>query len=154
LSSFSTSYSTDGDKFDGYYHDVSRRMKERELDLLIVVVMFLQSAAPLGLLLDRTGIIMLVQKNLGAAAAEISRPIQTFCGVRVLCQGIQPADQRLAGGAVLIMGVRRSLGQQTEELSLGAAAQVVVDVKHPVGKTAPGKFIPVVAFAGMLMHTK
>ncbi len=38
---FGTSYSTDGDKFDGYYQDVSRRMKERELDLLIVVGMFL-----------------------------------------------------------------------------------------------------------------
>ena len=38
---FGTSFSTDGDKFDGYYQDVSRRMKERELDMLIVVGMFL-----------------------------------------------------------------------------------------------------------------
>ena len=38
---FGTSFSTDGDKFEGYYKDVSRRMKERQLDMLIVVGMFL-----------------------------------------------------------------------------------------------------------------
>lgn len=38
---FGTKFSTDGDGFEGYYKDVSRRMKERELDLLIVVGMFL-----------------------------------------------------------------------------------------------------------------
>ena len=127
---------------------------EPDFHAAVVVVVFLQSAAPLGLLLDRTGFIMLMQKNLGAAAAEISRLIQTFRGVTVLLLGIQPADQSIAGIAVLAVGVRRNLGQQTEDLSLGAAAQVVVDVKHPVGKTAPGKPIPVEAFAGMLMDTQ
>ncbi len=34
-------YSTDGDKFQNYYKDVSLRMKNKELDLLIVVNMFL-----------------------------------------------------------------------------------------------------------------
>lgn len=38
---FHTSYSTDGDKFQNYYKDVSLRMKNKELDLLIVVNMFL-----------------------------------------------------------------------------------------------------------------
>lgn len=38
---FHTGYSTDGDKFQNYYKDVSLRMKNRELDLLIVVSMFL-----------------------------------------------------------------------------------------------------------------
>lgn len=38
---FHTSYSTDGDQFQNYYKDVSLRMKNRELDLLIVVNMFL-----------------------------------------------------------------------------------------------------------------
>lgn len=38
---FGTNYSTDGDSFDNYYKDVSRRVKVRELDLLIVVNMFL-----------------------------------------------------------------------------------------------------------------
>lgn len=38
---FHTNYSTDGDKFQNYYKDVSLRMKDKELDLLIVVNMFL-----------------------------------------------------------------------------------------------------------------
>ncbi len=38
---FHTNYSTDGDKFQNYYKDVSMRMKNKELDLLIVVNMFL-----------------------------------------------------------------------------------------------------------------
>ena len=38
---FHTSYSTDGDQFQNYYKDVSLRMKNKELDLLIVVNMFL-----------------------------------------------------------------------------------------------------------------
>jgi len=38
---FSTNYDTSGDKFQNFYKDVSLRMKNRELDLLIVVNMFL-----------------------------------------------------------------------------------------------------------------
>lgn len=38
---FKTSYDTSSDKFQSYYKDVSQRMKNRELDLLIVVNMFL-----------------------------------------------------------------------------------------------------------------
>ena len=38
---FRTNYSTDGEKFQNYYKDVSLRMKNKELDLLIVVNMFL-----------------------------------------------------------------------------------------------------------------
>ena len=38
---FHTNYSTDSDKFQNYYKDVSLRMKNKELDLLIVVNMFL-----------------------------------------------------------------------------------------------------------------
>ncbi len=38
---FRTKYSTDGELFQNYYKDVSLRMKNRELDLLIVVNMFL-----------------------------------------------------------------------------------------------------------------
>ena len=38
---FGTSYDTSGDKFQNYYKDVSLRMKNREIDLLIVVNMFL-----------------------------------------------------------------------------------------------------------------
>ena len=38
---FQTNYSTDGDSFQNYYKDVSMRMKNKEIDLLIVVNMFL-----------------------------------------------------------------------------------------------------------------
>jgi len=38
---FSANYSTNGDGFQNYYRDVSMRMKNREIDLLIVVNMFL-----------------------------------------------------------------------------------------------------------------
>ena len=38
---FHTNYDTSGDKFQNYYKDVSLRMKNRKLDLLIVVNMFL-----------------------------------------------------------------------------------------------------------------
>lgn len=36
-----TNYSTDGDKFQNYYKDVSLRMKNKQIDILIVVGMFL-----------------------------------------------------------------------------------------------------------------
>lgn len=38
---FHTNFSTEGEAFQNYYKDVSRRMKNRELDILIVVNMFL-----------------------------------------------------------------------------------------------------------------
>lgn len=38
---FGTSYDTSSDKFQNYYKDLSERVKNRELDLLIVVNMFL-----------------------------------------------------------------------------------------------------------------
>ena len=38
---FSTNYDTSADKFQNYYKDVSMRMKNREIDILIVVNMFL-----------------------------------------------------------------------------------------------------------------
>jgi type I restriction enzyme R subunit len=38
---FKTNYDTSSDKFQNYYKDVSQRLKDREIDLLIVVNMFL-----------------------------------------------------------------------------------------------------------------
>ena len=43
---FRTNYSTDGEGFQNYYKDVSLRMKNKELDLLIVVNMFLTVSMP------------------------------------------------------------------------------------------------------------
>lgn len=38
---FSTNYDTSADKFQSYYKDISKRIKDREIDLVIVVNMFL-----------------------------------------------------------------------------------------------------------------
>lgn len=38
---YSTKFSTDGEGFQGYYKDLSERMKTRQIDLVIVVNMFL-----------------------------------------------------------------------------------------------------------------
>lgn len=38
---YGTSYTTSADSFDGYYKDLSKRLKERDIDLVIVVNMFL-----------------------------------------------------------------------------------------------------------------
>ena len=38
---FGTSYDTSSDKFQNYYKDISERVKNREVDILIVVNMFL-----------------------------------------------------------------------------------------------------------------
>lgn len=38
---FKTNYDTSGEKFQNYYKDVSKRMKDKEIDILIVVNMFL-----------------------------------------------------------------------------------------------------------------
>lgn len=38
---FKTNYSTDGENFESYYKDISLRMKNKEIDILIVVNMFL-----------------------------------------------------------------------------------------------------------------
>jgi type I restriction enzyme R subunit len=38
---FGTSFDTSADKFQNYYKDLSQRLKKRELDLVIVVNMFL-----------------------------------------------------------------------------------------------------------------
>jgi type I restriction enzyme R subunit len=38
---FGTSYDTSSDKFQNYYKDISQRVKDREIDILIVVNMFL-----------------------------------------------------------------------------------------------------------------
>lgn len=38
---FNTNYDTSGEKFQNYYKDVSKRMKEKQIDILIVVNMFL-----------------------------------------------------------------------------------------------------------------
>ena len=108
---FHTYYSTDGDKFQNYYKDVSLRMKNRELDLLIVVNMFLTG-------FDATTLNTLwVDKNLkmhGLIQAfsrtnRILNSIKTFGNIvcfRNLQQQVDDAlalfGDRQAGGIVLL----------------------------------------------------
>ena len=108
---FHTNYSTDGDKFQNYYKDVSLRMKNRELDLLIVVNMFLTG-------FDATTLNTLwVDKNLkmhGLIQAfsrtnRILNSIKTFGNVvcfrnlqRRVDEAISLFGDRNAGGVVLL----------------------------------------------------
>ncbi|MEA4965372.1 MAG: type I restriction endonuclease subunit R [Oscillospiraceae bacterium] len=108
---FHTNYSTDGDKFQNYYKDVSLRMKNKELDLLIVVNMFLTG-------FDATTLNTLwVDKNLkmhGLIQAfsrtnRILNPIKTFGNIvcfRNLQKRVDSAISRFgdtnAGGVVLL----------------------------------------------------
>lgn len=112
---FNTNYSTDGDRFQNYYKDVSLRMKNKELDLLIVVNMFLTG-------FDATTLNTLwVDKNLkmhGLIQAfsrtnRILNSIKTFGNIvcfRNLQQHVDSAislfGNKNAGGIVLIRGFK------------------------------------------------
>ncbi len=110
---FQTNYSTDGDKFQNYYKDVSLRMKNKELDLLIVVNMFLTG-------FDATTLNTLwVDKNLrmhGLIQAfsrtnRILNSIKTFGNIVCFRNLQKPVDVAIAlfgdkdaGGVVLLKG--------------------------------------------------
>ena len=112
---FHTNYSTDGDKFQNYYKDVSLRMKNRELDLLIVVNMFLTG-------FDATTLNTLwVDKNLKMhgliqAYSRTNRILNSIkvCGNIVCFRNLQKRTDdaislfgdKQAGGIVLIRGYK------------------------------------------------
>ena len=112
---FHTNYSTDGDKFQNYYKDVSLRMKNKELDLLIVVNMFLTG-------FDATTLNTLwVDKNLkmhGLIQAysrtnRILNSIKTFSNIVCFRNLQKRTDDAIslfgdknAGGIVLMRGYR------------------------------------------------
>ena len=110
---FSTNYDTSSDKFENYYKDLSLRMKKREVDLLVVVNMFLTG-------FDATTLNTLwVDKNLkqhGLIQAfsrtnRILNSVKTFGNI-VCFRDLQSAtDEALAlfgnrdaGGIVLLKG--------------------------------------------------
>lgn len=108
---FNVNFGTDGDKFENYYKDLSQRVKNREVDLLIVVNMFLTG-------FDATTLNTLwVDKNLrqhGLIQAfsrtnRILNSVKTFGNIvcfRDLDQATQDAialfGDREAGGVVLL----------------------------------------------------
>ena len=112
---FSTNYSTDNDGFQSYYKDLSLRMKNKEIDLLIVVNMFLTG-------FDATTLNTLwVDKNLkyhGLIQAfsrtnRILNKIKTFGNIvcfRRLQKRVEDAialfGNREAGGVVLLKGFK------------------------------------------------
>lgn len=112
---FHTNYSTDSDKFQNYYKDVSLRMKNKELDLLIVVNMFLTGFD------DTTLNTLWVDKNLrmhGLIQAfsrtnRIFNSIKTFGNIvcfRNLQKQVDTAislfGDKNAGGIVLMKGFK------------------------------------------------
>lgn len=112
---FHTNYSTDNDQFQNYYKDVSLRMKNKELDLLIVVNMFLTGFDA------KTLNTLWVDKNLklhGLIQAfsrtnRILNSIKTFGNIvcfRNLQKEVDTAislfGDREAGGVVLLKGFK------------------------------------------------
>ncbi len=157
---FHTNYSTDGDKFQNYYKDVSLRMKNRELDLLIVVNMFLTG-------FDATTLNTLwVDKNLkmhGLIQAfsrtnRILNSIKTFGNIvcfRNLQKRVDDAialfGDKDAGGIVLLKTFRDYYygfisvnGERTEgyvDMINNLTARFPVDVPRIVGEQNQKEFI-------------
>ncbi len=157
---FHTNYSTDGDKFQNYYKDVSLRMKNRELDLLIVVNMFLTG-------FDATTLNTLwVDKNLkmhGLIQAfsrtnRILNSIKTFGNIvcfRNLQKRVDDAialfGDKDAGGIVLLKTFRDYYygfisvnGERTEgyvDMINDLTARFPVDVPRIVGEQNQKEFI-------------
>ncbi len=95
---FGTSYDTSTDKFQNYYKDVSQRLKDRELDLLIVVNMFLTGfdATTLNTLWVDKG---LRQHGLIQAYSRTNRilnSVKTYGNI-VSFRNLEQADQRRPG---------------------------------------------------------
>ena len=121
---FNTNYSTDNDGFQSYYKDLSLRMKNKEIDLLIVVNMFLTG-------FDATTLNTLwVDKNLkyhGLIQAfsrtnRILNKIKTFGNIvcfRQLQKRVDDAialfGNREAGGVVLLRGFKDYYEGYTDE---------------------------------------
>ena len=105
---FNTNYSTDNDGFQSYYKDLSLRMKNKEIDLLIVVNMFLTG-------FDATTLNTLwVDKNLKFSRTNrILNKIKTFGNIVCFRQLQKRVDNaialfgnREAGGVVLLKGFK------------------------------------------------
>ena len=121
---FKTNYDTSSDKFQNYYKDVSLRMKNREIDLLIVVNMFLTG-------FDATTLNTLwVDKNLKAHGLiqafsrtnRILNSIKTFGNIVCFRNLQKRADDAVAlfgdkeaGGICLLKGYKDYYGYEDEK---------------------------------------
>lgn len=148
---FSTSYDTSSEKFQNYYKDVSLRMKNRELDLLIVVNMFLTG-------FDATTLNTLwVDKNLrmhGLLQAysrtnRILNSIKTFGNI-VCFRNLEKAtnesialfgDKEAAGIVLLKTFDEYYNGYKQNDKNIRGYAELVdeLQTKYPVGERIVGE---------------
>jgi type I restriction enzyme R subunit len=149
---FGTSYDTSAEKFQNYYKDLSLRMKNREVDLLIVVNMFLTG-------FDATTLNTLwVDKNLkmhGLLQAysrtnRILNSIKTFGNI-VCFRNLEPATNAClqlfgnkdAGGLILLRSFEDYYDGYTDESGTGHIGyKTLIEEllkKFPLGKTILGE---------------
>lgn len=143
---FGTSYDTSADKFQNYYKDLSERVKNREVDIMIVVNMFLTG-------FDATTLNTLwVDKNLrlhGLLQAysrtnRILNSIKTFGNIvcfrnleKATNESIALFGDKEAGGIVLLKSYNEYYnGYQTEDKEVRGYRSMIDELleKYPVGK--------------------
>ncbi|HPM01301.1 MAG TPA: type I restriction endonuclease subunit R, partial [Candidatus Cloacimonadota bacterium] len=148
---FKTNYDTSSDKFQNYYKDVSQRVKDREIDLLIVVNMFLTG-------FDATTLNTLwVDKNLrlhGLLQAysrtnRILNTIKTFGNIvcfrnleKATNESIALFGDKEAGGIVLLKTFDEYYnGYKKEDKKIPGYVELVAELqeKFPVGKQIAGE---------------
>jgi len=148
---FKTNYDTSSDKFQNYYKDVSQRVKDREIDLLIVVNMFLTG-------FDATTLNTLwVDKNLrlhGLLQAysrtnRILNTVKTFGNIicfrnleKATNESIALFGDKEAGGVVLLKTYNEYYnGYKKGDKDIPGYADLVDDLqeKFPVGEQIIGE---------------
>ncbi len=148
---FGTSFDTSSDKFQNYYKDVSSRVKNREVDILIVVNMFLTG-------FDATTLNTLwVDKNLrlhGLLQAfsrtnRILNSVKTFGNIvcfrnleKATNESIALFGDKEAGGVVLLKAYEEYYnGYKDGEMAVRGYASLVAELteKFPVGEHIVGE---------------
>jgi type I restriction enzyme R subunit len=143
---FGTSYDTSADKFQNYYKDVSQRVKNREIDLLIVVNMFLTG-------FDATTLNTLwIDKNLrlhGLLQAysrtnRILNSVKTFGNIvcfrnleKATNESIALFGDKEAGGVVLLKTYKEYYnGYKTKDKQVRGYADLIAELlrKYPVAE--------------------
>jgi type I restriction enzyme R subunit len=148
---FRTNYDTSSDKFQNYYKDISERMKKREIDLLIVVNMFLTG-------FDATTLNTLwVDKNLrlhGLIQAysrtnRILNSVKTFGNIVCFRDLKQATDEAIAlfgdkdaGGVVLLKTYNDYYnGYDLDGKYQPGYAELIAELRerYPIGETIIGE---------------
>lgn len=143
---FGTSYDTSADKFQNYYKDLSERVKNREVDIMIVVNMFLTG-------FDATTLnTLLVDKNLrlhGLLQAysrtnRILNSVKTFGNIvcfrnleKATNESIALFGDKEAGGIVLLKSYDEYYnGYQSEDKEVRGYKSMIDELleKYPVGE--------------------